>query len=110
MEGITEEIIEKSICRELEKGEKEFIELFKAAEMGRITREEFRNKSSTIGIRSGMGSESSYSLGKVEVNYVRKLEGSLYDFRNVRHVLHEQPCISGRKQIPDYAKNLRKQP
>ncbi len=110
MEEITEEVIEKLIHHELEKGEKEFMELFKAAEMGEITQEEFRNKSRALrGYGVWWGSESSYSLGKVEVNYVRKLEETRYEISATCDMYYVSSHVYWEENgIPDYAKKPKK--
>jgi hypothetical protein len=77
---ITEEVIERLIRRELEKGQKELVELYNAAMKGEITWDEFRKKSKALqGYGVWWGSESSYSLGKVEVKEVKELGGGLYE-------------------------------
>jgi hypothetical protein len=77
---ITDEIIERLIRRELEKGEKGLVELYNAAMEGEITWEEFRKKSKALqGYGVWWGSELSCSLGKVEVNEVKELGEGLYE-------------------------------
>jgi hypothetical protein len=77
---ITEEVIEKLIRRELEKGQKELVELFTAAQEGRITWDEWRDKTKALqGYGVWWGLESSCSLGKVEVKEVKELGGGLYE-------------------------------
>jgi|GEM_PF-5312503 hypothetical protein len=108
MEKITEEVIKELIRKELEKGEKELMELFRALEMGKITQEEFRDKSGTLwGYSLWWSSESSHSLGKVEVNYVKKLEESLYEISATIDMYYESGHVYREENgtVPEYVNN-----
>jgi|GEM_PF-2174544 hypothetical protein len=94
MKMLTKEVIEKLVRRELEKGEKEFGELFTAAQEGRITWEEFRDKSRTLqGYGVWWSSEAHYSLGKVEVNEVNELGDGLYEISATCDMFYESGHI-----------------
>jgi len=68
---IPEEVIIELIRRELEKGENEFIELLEKIQERKITQEEFRERCALLqGFGKWWGSESRYSLGKVEIDSV----------------------------------------
>ena len=111
MEKITEGVIEKLIRYELERGEKELIELFRAVDMGKMSQEEFKNKSKELqGYGVWWGSESSHSLGKVEVNYVKKLEEDFYEISVTCEMHYESGHVYWDENgtVPEYADKPKK--
>ncbi|OFV68392.1 MAG: hypothetical protein SCAL_000068 [Candidatus Syntrophoarchaeum caldarius] len=111
MEKITEGVIEKLIHRELEKGEKELMELFRAVEMGKMSQEKFKDKSRVLqGYGVWWGSESSHSLSKVKVNYIKKLEEDLYEISATCEMYYESGHVYWEEDgtVPEYADKPRK--
>jgi len=111
MEKISGEVIEKLIRQELEKGGKEFMNLFRSLETGKITQEEFRDKSRVLqGFGIWWGSESSYSLAKVEINYVKKLEENLYEISTICEMYYESSHVYWEEDgtVPEYAMKPKK--
>jgi len=108
---ISREIIEKLLRHELERGEKEFIDLFRAVEAGKITQEELRERNKTLqGYGVWWGSESSYSLGRMEINYVIKLEEGCYEILATCDMHYESSHVHWEEngEIPEYAREPKK--
>ena len=79
-EKFTREVIQKIIHQELNKREKEGIEVYKQYSNKIITEKEYKNRVKVVkGYGVWCGTESSWSLKEVELNFAKKLEKGLHE-------------------------------
>ncbi len=79
-EKFTDKIIKKRIKKELQKDEDEGMELYQKLFNRKITEEEFHNKIKSLkGYNIWWGVESSWTLKKVKINFIKELEKGLFE-------------------------------